>query len=110
MLAGKSGIEIKRAPSGSVMHEADMLLSGPRGAFHDPRTWRRATGGWRVAGKTGTLNGADPFIAYSWFVGFAPAHRPEVAFAVLLGHGEGGGTKAAEVAREVVARWQARPR
>ncbi len=38
----------------------------------------------RVAGKTGTLNGRDPFRAYSWFVGVAPVERPEVAIAVLI--------------------------
>jgi cell division protein FtsI/penicillin-binding protein 2 len=39
----------------------------------------------RVAGKTGTLtkNGPDgPF--YTWFVGFAPSRKPEVAISVLI--------------------------
>lgn len=38
----------------------------------------------RVAGKTGTLNGRDPYRAYSWFAGFAPYEAPEVAIAVLV--------------------------
>ena len=37
-----------------------------------------------MAGKTGTLTGRDPYRAYSWFVGLAPAERPEVAIAVLV--------------------------
>jgi len=80
-----------------------------RAAFHDRRTHRRLLG-VTVAGKTGSLNGADPFTAYSWFVGFAPAERPEVAFAVLLGHDEEGRVRAAEIARDLVAGWLAAPR
>ena len=54
-----------------------------------------------VAGKTGTLfhrgrpqdpalpstqlSPEDGRIGYSWFVGFAPVDRPQIAFAVLLG-------------------------
>ncbi len=40
--------------------------------------------GIQVAGKTGTLNGKNPYRAYSWFVGLAPADKPEVAIAVLI--------------------------
>jgi cell division protein FtsI/penicillin-binding protein 2 len=80
-----------------------------RKAFHDPRTRRRLLP-ITVAGKTGSLNGRDPFTAYSWFVGFAPADRPEVAFAVLLGHDEEGRVRAAEVARDLLAGWLAAPR
>jgi len=39
-----------------------------------------------VAGKTGSLSRKAPFLHYNWFVGFAPADKPEVAFAVLLGN------------------------
>jgi cell division protein FtsI/penicillin-binding protein 2 len=56
-----------------------------------------------VAGKTGSLNRAQPFLGYSWFVGFAPAERPEVAVAVLLGNGEHGGRRAHQVAAEVLS-------
>jgi|GEM_PF-3756118 len=37
-----------------------------------------------VAGKTGTLNGQNPEGLYNWFVGFAPAEDPQVAFAALV--------------------------
>jgi penicillin-binding protein A len=75
-----------------------------RGAFRDKRTDRRVLGRMKVAGKTGTLNGHDPFVAYSWFVGFAPADHPRIAFAVLLGNDENGRMKASEVARDLLAR------
>jgi peptidoglycan glycosyltransferase len=54
-----------------------------RKAFRDG-AGRPLLPGIRVAGKTGTLNGRDPFRAYSWFVGVAPVERPEVAIAVLI--------------------------
>jgi len=56
-----------------------------------------------VAGKTGSLNRADPFLSYSWFVGFAPAERPEVAVAVLLGNGQNGSRRAHQVAAELLS-------
>lgn len=41
--------------------------------------------GVTVAGKTGSLTGKRaPALNYNWFIGFAPADRPEIAFAVLL--------------------------
>lgn len=52
-----------------------------------------------VAGKTGSLTRSDPFIHYNWFVGFAPAEKPEVAFAVLLGNPEKWRIKASTAAR-----------
>jgi cell division protein FtsI/penicillin-binding protein 2 len=75
-------------------------------AFRDPSTHRRRLAGVRVAGKTGTLTGKDPGgLAYSWFVGFAPADKPEVAFAVLLGRADEADIRAAEVARALLATW-----
>jgi peptidoglycan glycosyltransferase len=41
--------------------------------------------GYEVAGKTGSLTGKrEPILNYNWFIGFAPAERPEIAFAVIL--------------------------
>jgi membrane peptidoglycan carboxypeptidase len=41
--------------------------------------------GFAVAGKTGSLTGKRaPALNYNWFIGYAPAERPEIAFAVLL--------------------------
>jgi penicillin-binding protein A len=53
-----------------------------RKAFH--RGGLSALNAVKVAGKTGTLNGTDPYRAYSWFVGLAPYDAPEVAIAVLI--------------------------
>ncbi|HEY2745117.1 MAG TPA: penicillin-binding transpeptidase domain-containing protein [Polyangia bacterium] len=75
-------------------------------AFRDSSTGRRRLAGVRVAGKTGTLTGREEGgLAYSWFIGFAPADHPQVAFAVLLGRADEADIRAAEVARALLATW-----
>lgn len=59
--------------------------------------------GLQVAGKTGTAqnpHGAD----HGWFVGFAPADRPRVAFAVIVEQGGFGSQSALPVATAVLQR------
>jgi penicillin-binding protein A len=74
-----------------------------------------------VAGKTGTLfhrgrpqdpalpsaASEDGQIGYSWFVGFAPADRPKMAFAVLLGTPIPQPLRAHTVARHIIAEYLA---
>ncbi len=56
-----------------------------------------------VAGKTGSLTGKlPPALNYNWFIGFAPADRPEVAFAVLLGNSPKWKIKAHYAARRLM--------
>lgn len=69
-----------------------------------------------MAGKTGTaqVRGKrkedapavpgewDPRRDHAWFAGWAPADKPEIAIAVLIEHGGGGGKVAAPAAREIV--------
>jgi penicillin-binding protein 2 len=67
-----------------------------------------------VAGKTGTAQlyrhsaGVDPKDLpkeerdHGWFVGYAPADDPQIAFAVVVEHGGHGGSSAAPVARKVL--------
>jgi len=67
--------------------------------------------GWRVAGKTGTAQKADPVSGgysadkhFSSFVGFAPADAPRVAIGVFIDEPKGeiyGGEVAAPVFRDV---------
>ncbi len=57
--------------------------------------------GIRVAGKTGSAeNPHGP--PHAWFIGFAPADKPEVAVAVIIENGGAGGREAAPVAREIM--------
>lgn len=58
-----------------------------------------------VAGKTGSLTGAEPYRAYSWFVGFAPAEAPTIALAALVVNEPRWRIKAAFVAREALRYW-----
>jgi peptidoglycan glycosyltransferase len=58
--------------------------------------------GVTIAGKTGTATnpGGAP---HAWFVGFAPADEPKVAFAIVVENGGYGGTVSAPIARKIVA-------
>jgi penicillin-binding protein 2 len=61
-----------------------------------------------IAGKTGTAQvgtrgeGGYEAATHAWFIGFAPAGRPRIAFAVLVEHGGHGGDVAAPIATEIV--------
>ncbi|HEY7411761.1 MAG TPA: penicillin-binding protein 2 [Vicinamibacteria bacterium] len=72
--------------------------------------------GVAVAGKTGSAQvvsharleadrKARELQPHGWFMCFAPADNPRVAMAVLVEHGTAGGTSAAPVAGQVLARW-----
>lgn len=41
-------------------------------------------------------------VAHAWYVGYAPADRPQIAFAVMVEYGGSGGLAAAAVARETL--------
>ncbi|MCC7536934.1 MAG: penicillin-binding protein [Deltaproteobacteria bacterium] len=58
--------------------------------------------GIEIAGKTGTLNGSNPFRGYTWWVGFAPADAPRIALAVLVVNTPIWRVKANFVARETL--------
>lgn len=60
-----------------------------------------------VAGKTGTLSAQTDkgYLGYSWFIGYAPADRPQIAFAVALGNHATWRIKAAYVARRLVSEY-----
>jgi cell division protein FtsI/penicillin-binding protein 2 len=74
-----------------------------RSAFHDD-LGHALLGALKVAGKTGTLHPTDAKKdgAVSWFIGFAPARRPEIVVSVLLENGAVWRRKAAEVARDTL--------
>lgn len=56
----------------------------------------------QVAGKTGTADKADGNVD-SWFVGFAPAYEPKIAFSIVIEDSQGtGGEVAAPIARNII--------
>jgi penicillin-binding protein 2 len=77
--------------------------------------WRARVQGFDVCGKTGTAQVVsrgkvaqvvdserpEHLRNHAWFVGFAPRVNPEVALAVLVEHGGGGGQSAAPIAGEI---------
>jgi peptidoglycan glycosyltransferase len=62
-----------------------------------------------VAGKTGTLSAVTDkgFVRYSWFVGYAPADHPRIAFAVALGKQASKRIKATYLGRRLVEEYLA---
>jgi peptidoglycan glycosyltransferase len=56
-----------------------------------------------IAGKTGTAENPHG-AAHSWFVGFAPVDRPQLAVAVLVEHGGYGSATAAPIAQDLLLR------
>lgn len=85
--------------------EQMMLQSVANGSayksFHD-RRGRPYLPGIQVAGKTGTLTRHKENRHYTWFVGFAPAEKPEIAFATLVVNTPTWRIKAPELARNVL--------
>lgn len=59
--------------------------------------------GIKVAGKTGTAQ-APKGDDHAWFIGFAPYEDPQIAIAIFLENGGGGGANAAPIARGILKR------
>ncbi|HEY8417784.1 MAG TPA: FtsW/RodA/SpoVE family cell cycle protein [Limnochordales bacterium] len=81
---------------------ARAVTEGMVRAVEEGTARRAALPGVRVAGKTGTAENphGEP---HAWFIGFAPAFRPEAAVAVVLEGGGSGGQAAAPVGAAVLA-------
>ncbi|MCH9691378.1 MAG: penicillin-binding protein 2 [Gammaproteobacteria bacterium] len=105
----------------------DLVFEGMEGVVNHPRGTGKKAGAeldFKVAGKSGTAQlvsiaqGAkydskalhERHRDNALFVAFAPVDNPQIAVAVLVENGEGGGRVAAPVAREVFAEWMSRPR
>lgn len=59
--------------------------------------------GTQVAGKTGTAENPHG-ASHAWFIGFAPADNPQVAIAVIVENAGSGGSVAAPIARQILAK------
>ena len=77
--------------------------------FYDSRG-RPYLQGVDVAGKTGSLSASEPYRAYSWWVGFAPADKPVVALSALVVNSEKWRIKSSFVARDALEYWLPRAR
>jgi len=89
------------------MMELTTRIGTAKGTFRNKRGQRLLP--VEVAGKTGTLSAETDRgpIGYSWFVGYAPADHPRIAFAVVLGNGPAWRIKATYVGRHIVSEYLA---
>jgi peptidoglycan glycosyltransferase len=87
------------------MMELTTRIGTAKGTFRDRRGRRLLP--VEVAGKTGTLSAETDrgYVGYSWFVGYAPADRPTIAFAVVLGNNPVWRIKATYVGRHIVGEY-----
>jgi len=83
-----------------LMMEHTVKDGTARAAFRERRG--EALPGVRVAGKTGSLFERDPFRDASWFVGFAPMEKPEIAVSAVVVNEEIWHIRAPYVAREAL--------
>ncbi|MDB5301246.1 MAG: spoVD [Phycisphaerales bacterium] len=103
MICGKTGTAQAARFSIKARDAAGNVIKDEKGKdvpyFPEPSTreqpnplapWYRAT-----IDDDGKLN-----LKHSWYIGFAPADKPQVAFAVMVEYGGSGGGAAASVARE----------
>lgn len=86
MKDGKPVLDRKGRPK---YMKTDLKISNP-GDINPDAKWYRGTG--REGGKS----------HHSWFMGYAPAENPQIAFAVLVEYGGSGGAVAGSVAGDIV--------
>lgn len=99
-----------------------VVQEGMQGTVHGARGTARAMAvgaPYRMAGKTGTAQrvgrkgnvSVNPHSLplhlrhQAWFVGYAPAEKPQIAVAVMVEHGGYGGSTAAPIARKLFDAW-----
>jgi penicillin-binding protein 2 len=88
------------------MAEMEAVVSGERGT--GKKSSLKEEYGIQVAGKTGTAqvvsldNASKEHGDHAWFVGYAPAEKPEIVVAALIENGGHGGAVAAPVVKKVL--------
>jgi penicillin-binding protein 2 len=82
------------------------IRSGMRQAVADKQGTAHATvdlGEVAIAGKTGTAQAGGDRPDHAWFIGYAPADNPRVAFAIALEYAGDGAIAAGPIAKHLVA-------
>ncbi|HEY2899858.1 MAG TPA: penicillin-binding transpeptidase domain-containing protein [Polyangia bacterium] len=100
-------VDLATAREVGRMMELTTRIGTAKGTFRDKHGHRYLN--VEVAGKTGTLSAETDkgYVGYSWFVGYAPADHPTIAFAVALGNHPTWRIKATYVARRIVTTYLA---
>lgn len=91
-------LDLRPGTLAAIRRGLEQCVGDPSGTAYD--TVRVAS--VAVAGKTGTAETGSSEGDHAWFAGYAPAGRPQVAFAVALEHGGGGSEAAGPVARQII--------
>jgi len=97
----RRAIQAPTAKEVAKMMTHTVIDGSARAAFHDNKGHSYLPG-VSIAGKTGTLTKAEKEQTYTWFVGFAPADRPEVAVATLVVNTPTWHIKAPDLARDAL--------
>jgi cell division protein FtsI/penicillin-binding protein 2 len=98
----KRALDESTAAALTTMMEATVENGTSYKSFHDKRG-RPYLPDVRVAGKTGTLTKPTPEGPfYTWFVGFAPSRKPEVAISVMVANRAKWRVKATNVACDML--------
>ena len=82
--SGKEVLDAKGNPKMEFLHPSSPLSPNLKAPWY------------RGFGKEGTD------LKHSWYIGFAPADNPKIAFAVMLEYGGSGGTGAGLIAKDVI--------
>jgi cell division protein FtsI/penicillin-binding protein 2 len=96
-IAGKTGSAQTGGFMSLVDHDANGKPTGVRIIhFGDP-----GTEGWYSQPNV-TDGHPELHLAHAWYIGYAPADHPQVAFAVLVEYGEAGGRVAGPIAHDLL--------
>jgi cell division protein FtsI/penicillin-binding protein 2 len=98
---------LRRAMTPRAAHELTKMMLQTVASGSAFKTFRDAAGNpylphIRVASKTGTLTRHEENRHYTWFVGFAPADKPEIAVSALVVNTPVWRIKAPHLARDVL--------
>jgi cell division protein FtsI/penicillin-binding protein 2 len=93
VIAGKTGSAQAATLTEPVLDRQGQPVVDAKGrAVRRPVSLNDPRARWYRAGEHGELS-------HAWFIGYAPADRPRIAFAVMLEYGGGGGTDAGLIAK-----------
>ncbi|MEZ4597506.1 MAG: penicillin-binding transpeptidase domain-containing protein [Chloroflexota bacterium] len=81
------------------------MTNAVEGEFAGPYAGGAKVPGVRTAGKSGTAELAPGQAPHSWFVGFAPAHDPRIAIAVVVENGGSGSSAAVPIGGRLMRAW-----
>ena len=99
---GRERVAVSQRALREVREGLKRVVADPKGPAHDT-VYLESTA---IAGKTGTAETGEDRASHAWFIGYAPADEPKVAFVVVLEHAGDAATTAGPVAKRLVRRME----